>query len=85
MNFNNFLLTDTSGKKSTTLTVFVLGALVIHIKFLFSTMVLFGHAFPSFGGSDYAIAMGAIGGIYVLRRNTDPNNKKNSNNSDTQD
>jgi hypothetical protein len=75
MNFNNLLLTDTAGKKSTTLTVFVSGSLVVHVKLLLAGMVINGYAFSAFSGSEYAAAMGALGAIYVLRRSTDPNNK----------
>jgi hypothetical protein len=68
MTFNNFLLTDTQGKKSTTLTVFILGAIVVNLKLIFSGMIIGGVTLAEFTGSDYGVAMGALGGIYVLRR-----------------
>lgn len=71
MNFHSLLLTDTSDKKSATLTVFIFGALVVHAKFFFGGLKIAGLAFPLFSGSDYGVAMASLGAIYVLRRSTD--------------
>lgn len=75
MDFQSFLLKDTKGNKSSTLTVFILGALVVNFKLLFSGMTFGGLTLAPFTGAEYGIAMAALGSIYVLRRNTDPLNK----------
>lgn len=69
MKFENLLLTDTQGKKSSTLTVFVLGSITVHAKLIFSGMSLGGLTLAPFSGGEYAAAMAALGAIYVLRRN----------------
>jgi hypothetical protein len=68
MKFENLLLTDTSGKKSSTLTVFILGAVVVNLKLVLSGLTIYGIEVPPFSGTDYAVALGALGGVYVLRR-----------------
>jgi len=70
MSFEKFLLRDTAGKKSSTLTVFILGAIVVNMKLIFSGMTFAGITLSDFSGSDYGVAMGALGAIYVLRRST---------------
>lgn len=70
MRFEQVLLTDTAGRKSSTLTVFVMGAIIVNVKLVLSELVIYGIQFPSFGGTDYALALGALGGVYVLRRQT---------------
>lgn len=67
---NKFLLKDSSGNKSLTATVFVLGFLVVNLKLVFSGMTLMGVTLANFGGGDYAAAVGALGAIYVMRRST---------------
>ena len=74
--FSKLLLTDTSGKKSTTLTAFVLGFVIVNIKLLASGLTLGGYSMSEFTGGDYSAAMAALGAIYVLRRSTDPSLKK---------
>lgn len=83
INFNSFLLTDTSGKKSATLTAFVLGFIVVNLKLLFSGMTVKGIELAAFTGGEYAASLGALGAIYVLRRSTTPvqNNNDKTNNS----
>jgi hypothetical protein len=72
MNFTNLLLTDTAGKKSSTLTVFIIGAMVVNIKLLLSGVTIAGITFSEFTGAEYGMALGALGGIYVMRRSTAP-------------
>lgn len=84
MNFSNFLLTDTAGNKSATLTIFVMGAIIVHIKLLFAGMHMGDIMFPPFSGSEYAAAMGALGGIYVLRRAGNPAPSVGQNNNTQQ-
>lgn len=72
--FERFLLTDTSGKKSTTLTAFVIGFITVNIKLLVSGLTFGDYQMSNFSGVDYSAALSALGAIYVLRRNTDPTN-----------
>jgi len=76
--FNKLLLTDTSGKKSATLTAFVLGFMVVNLKLIFSGMSFGDFTLSAFTGSEYGIALGALGGIYILRRSTTKENNDES-------
>lgn len=67
---NKFLLKDSSGNPSVTMTAFVLGFIVVNAKLIFSGMTLGGLKIAAFSGSEYALAMGALGAIYVLRRSS---------------
>ena len=71
MKFENFLITDTSGKKSLTATAFLLGFIVVNIKFLLSGIIIAGSTIPVLSGLEYAAAVGGLGAVYVLRRHTD--------------
>jgi hypothetical protein len=64
-----FLLKDSSGKPSVTMTAFVLGFLVINLKLILSGMTIYGITLNPFTGGEYAAAIASIGSIYVLRRN----------------
>lgn len=75
--FDKFLLTDTSGKKSATLTAFVVGFTVVNLKLIFSGMAFGGLTLTAFTGAEYAAGLAALGGIYVLRRATNPNKEEN--------
>jgi hypothetical protein len=66
--FKKFLLRDTAGKKSTTLTAFVLGFITVNIKLLASGLTIAGYQMSAFSGVDYAAALAALGGVYILRR-----------------
>lgn len=69
---HKWLLTNTAGKKSITLTVFVLGSIVVNIKLLLSGMTFGSVTMSPFTGSDYSLSMASLGAIYVLRRNSGP-------------
>lgn len=64
------LLKDSNGHKSTTVTAFVLGFIVVNLKLLVSGLTLAGYEMSAFSGGDYAAAVGALGAIYVMRRAT---------------
>ena len=64
------LLKDSSGKKSVTMTSFVLGFIVVNLKLILSGMTINGITLSAFTGSDYSLSLAALGAIYVLRRNT---------------
>jgi hypothetical protein len=69
--FEKFLLKDTAGKKSVTVTAFVLGFLVVNAKLLVSGITVAGYTMAAFTGAEYGVALSALGGIYVLRRALD--------------
>lgn len=74
------LLKDSKGEKSTTHTVFFIGALVAIGKLALSGVSIAGFSVPVFPGSEFALAIGALGGVYTLRRSKIVNgNKENEN------
>ena len=75
MNLNKFLLKDSSGSPSVTMTSFVLGFIIVNAKLIFSGMTIGGLKIAAFSGSEYALALGALGAIYVLRRSTTKEDK----------
>ncbi len=64
-----FLLKDSSGKKSVTMTAFCLGFLVVNGKLLLAGMTIGSYQMAPFTGVEYGAALAALGAIYVLRRN----------------
>lgn len=76
----NFLIKDSSGKKSATMTAFVLGFIVVNLKLIFSGITVGSFTIASFTGGEYSSSLISLGAIYVLRRNfgnTDESNKDN--------
>lgn len=73
---DKFLIKDTSGEKSVTMTAFVLGFLVVNAKLLISGLTLAGYAMAPFSGTEYGVAVAALGSIYILRRSTSPKDKE---------
>lgn len=65
----NFRFSDTTGKKSTTVTVFIVGFIFVLAKLMLSGHTIAGLTFEHFSGTEFGIALSALGGIYVLRRN----------------
>lgn len=76
MNLNKLLIKDSSGKPSVTMTAFVTGFMVVNVKLLISGLTIAGYTMAAFGGGDYAAAVAALGGTYVLRRSTEKNDGK---------
>lgn len=76
MNFNKILIKDSSGKPSITMTTFVMGFVVVNLKLIFSGVDLNGFKMAAFTGGEYAAAIGALGGTYVLRRSTEKQDDK---------
>lgn len=66
---NKLFFTDSDGKKSVTVTAFILGFVIVNIKLLASGLTLGSYTMSAFTGSDYAMAIGALGAVYVMRRN----------------
>jgi hypothetical protein len=75
MDLNKLMIKDSSGKKSATMTAFVLGFITVNIKLLLSGLTIAGYSMSAFSGTEYAAAVGALGAIYVLRRNVNNNNQ----------
>lgn len=67
---NKFLLKDSEGKSSVTMTAFVTGFIVVNAKLLMSGVTIAGFTATAFTGGEYAAAIGALGAVYVLRRTT---------------
>ena len=69
MNLNKILIKDSGGKPSVTMTAFVLGFVVVNLKLILSGMEIASYKMAAFTGGEYAAAISALGGVYVLRRN----------------
>ena len=68
INLDKFLLKDTSGKKSITMTAFCVGFIVVNAKLILSGVQIGSLTVSAFTGTEYAAAVAALGAIYVLRR-----------------
>lgn len=66
-----WLRNPNSGEKSVTMTLFVVGFLVSTLKLLTSGMVIANVHLGTFSGSDFAMAVGALGAIYAARKHSD--------------
>lgn len=64
-----FLIKDSKGEPSVTMTAFVTGFLVVNAKLLLSGVTVAGITVTAFTGTEYAAALSALGAIYVMRRN----------------
>ena len=78
MNFRKLLLTDSEGNKSATLTVFIVGSILVSVKMFFSGLTISTFTLGTFSGVDFAASLVALGGIYILRRTKGTNNDKES-------
>jgi hypothetical protein len=65
---DKFLLRDTKGKKSVTVTAFIIGFIIVNFKLLFSGVTIGEITLSTFSGVDYGAALAALGAIYVMRR-----------------
>jgi hypothetical protein len=70
------LVKDTSGQESLTATAFVVGFTTCCFKLILSGMTVAGITLAPFSGSEFGIAVGALGAIYVLRRQGDKADEK---------
>ena len=65
-------ITDPKSKEpSVTLTLFVIGFIVCVGKLALSGLTFGSFNLSQFSGVDFGAAVGALGGIYALRRNQD--------------
>lgn len=60
------LIKDSEGKPSATVTAFILGFLMVNAKFLLGGL----WGLVPITGVEYGAAIGALGAIYVLRKQT---------------
>jgi len=60
-----------TGKKSATLTFFIIAFAVAIVKILLADLTIKGFAFGSFSGTDFATVIAAVGGVYGFRKFTD--------------
>lgn len=65
MNIEKYMM-NTDGKPSTARTVFFYGCVICLGKLLLSGVTLGPLALGSFSGGDFALSIGALGGIYAL-------------------
>lgn len=56
--------------------VFRIAFAVVLLKFALGGMTLFGHEIPIFTGSDFAMALAAVGGIHSVSKHIDNLAKK---------
>lgn len=69
------MIKDTTGQESLTATAFVVGFTTCCLKLIFSGVTVAGVTLAPFTGSEFGIAVGALGAIYVLRRQGDKGDK----------
>ncbi len=72
-----FIKDPKTGKKSVTLTAFVVGLLVANVKLLLSGVSVGSFVMSPFSGMDFAAVVGAVGAIYAARKHTDKDNSSN--------
>lgn len=64
-------------EESVTVTLYVIGFTVCTLKLLTSGMHFGNISLGTFSGSDFALAVGAVGAVYWGRKHTDSQNDKN--------
>ena len=74
-----YLFKNADGSPSITATAFTVGFMICSFKPLISGVVIKGITLGAFSGGDFAVAIAALGGVYVLRRNI--NNGQNGSSS----
>ena len=57
-----------SEKQSVTMTLLIIGFIIVMIRFALSNVVIFGYTVPYTSGGDCALVISALGGLYGLRR-----------------
>jgi uncharacterized membrane protein YidH (DUF202 family) len=57
-----------NGRESVTLSLLVYGVGLASFKLLVSDLKILGIQFPSFNGSDFALVLGAVAGLYGWRK-----------------
>lgn len=72
------MIKDSKGEKSLTATAFAVGFLVVLVKLLISGITVGDVQMSDFTGGEFAAAIGALGGIYVMRRSPIANSQEKS-------
>ena len=73
----NILLPGQDGQPSTVRTIFLYGCLVCIAKLAFSGLITKWFQLPQFSGSDFGVAIAALGGIYSLDKHVSNLGKDN--------
>lgn len=76
-----WLIDPKNGKKSATLTLFVIGFIVASLKLLLSDMIIYNISMSTFTGTDFALVIGALGSIYGFRKYSDKSKQNEINNN----
>lgn len=67
------LLDPKSGKPSTARSIFWYGCIICLVKLALSKIEIQGFKIPEFTGSEFAVAIGALGSIYALDKHITKN------------
>jgi hypothetical protein len=70
-----YLTDPKTGKKSATLTILMATFAICLLKLLISGMSYGDFSAGTFSGTDFALAVGAAGSIYSVRKHTDKKSK----------
>lgn len=65
---DKILLKNKQGDPSYTTTAFVIGVIIVNLKLILSGITVGSITLAAFGGGEYAAAMAALGGVYVLNK-----------------
>lgn len=72
MDLKTFFISNKKGEKSATLTAFCYGFIIVNLKLVFSGMTIMTLTLAPFTGTEYGIAVAALGSIYVLNKTQRP-------------
>jgi hypothetical protein len=68
---------DNNGKPSVTLTAFVVGFIIVCAKLIFSGIQINDKLkLAEFDGTDFGVAIAALGAVYTLRKNSKKDEEK---------
>jgi len=80
LDLRKILLKNSDGKPCVVTTMFVFGFAVVNFKLLTAGLAVTDKfTLTAFTGSEYALAIGALGAIYVLRRGQHKKDGENGN------
>lgn len=65
---NKFFIKDSKNKKSLTATILFWGSIICFLKLILSGVTIGGFSIAVFSGSDFAMVMSSLAGLYTLRR-----------------
>ena len=79
MDLRKLMIKNSDGKRSATMTAFVLGFIVVNLKLILSGVTIGSVTLSPFSGTEYAASLAALGAIYVLRRGQGKEKEENDN------